>query len=126
MRMEAAVGCPSDIHVMHGTAILPLPVVRGHEVAETVEEVDPGVTRVKPGDRCIMSFVSNYGHCRSCRIESPQLCDTNAQMGALQYDGAARLHDDGADVYQMAKVAIIAPRQACQVIPDGVPWALPR
>jgi S-(hydroxymethyl)glutathione dehydrogenase/alcohol dehydrogenase len=126
VRMEAAGVCASDIHVMHGTAILPLPVVLGHEGAGTVVEVGPGVTRVTPGDRCIMSFVSNCGHCRSCRSGNPQLCDTNAQTGALQYDGTARLHDNGDDVYQMAKVGIfaetiVAPQQSCQVIPDSVP-----
>jgi len=129
VRMEAAGVCASDIHVMHGTAILPLPVVLGHEGAGIVEEVGPDVTRVKPGDRCIMSFVSNCGHCRSCRSGTPQLCDTNALTGALQYDGSARLHDEGTDVYQMAKVGlfaetIVAPQQACQVMPDDVPMGV--
>ena len=129
VRMDAAGVCASDIHVMHGTAILPFPVVLGHEGAGTVEEVGEGVTRVKPGDRCIMSFVSNCGHCRSCRSGSPQLCDTNAQTGALQYDGTARLHDGDTDVYQMAKVGlfaetIVAPQQACQSIPDEVPMGV--
>ena len=129
VRMDAAGVCASDIHVMHGTAILPLPVVLGHEGAGTVEEVGNGVTRVKPGDRCIMSFVSNCGHCRSCRSGNPNICDTNALTGALQYDGTARLHDNGTDVYQMAKVGlfaetIVAPQQACQVIPDEVPMGV--
>ncbi len=127
--VDAAGVCASDIHVMHGTAILPLPVVLGHEGAGTVEEVGNGVTRVKPGDRCIMSFVSNCGHCRSCRSGNPNICDTNALTGALQYDGTARLHDNGTDVYQMAKVGlfaetIVAPQQACQVIPDEVPMGV--
>ncbi|MDA1257283.1 MAG: Zn-dependent alcohol dehydrogenase [Chloroflexi bacterium] len=126
VRMDAAGVCASDIHVMHGTAILPLPVVLGHEGAGTVEAVGEGVTNLTPGQRCILSFVSNCGHCRSCRSGSPQLCDTNAKTGALQYDGTARLHDGDADVYQMAKVGlfaetIVAPQQACQPIPDDVP-----
>ena len=43
-----------------------------------IEAVGPGVTGLKLGDRCILSFVSNCGHCRQCRSGNPQLCDTNA------------------------------------------------
>ncbi|MFW6174662.1 MAG: Zn-dependent alcohol dehydrogenase [Chloroflexota bacterium] len=126
VRMNAAGLCASDIHVMHGTAVLPLPVVLGHEGAGTVEEIGPGVTTVKPGERCVLSFVSNCGHCRSCRTGNPQICDTNAATGAKQFDGTVRLHDNGTDVHQMAKVGlfsetIVIPQQACHPIPDAVP-----
>ncbi len=128
VRMGAAGVCASDHHIMHGTAIVPLPCVLGHEGAGTVEAVGPGVTSVKPGDRCILSFVSNCGHCRQCRTGHPQLCDTNAATGAAQFDGTTRLRDaSGAAVYQMAKIGvfaerIIAPAQACYRIPDAVPF----
>ena len=127
VRMSAAGVCASDHHVMHGTAILPFPVVLGHEGAGVIEAVGPGVTSVKPGQRCILSFVSNCGHCHQCRTGSPQLCDTNAATGANQFDGTTRLVDaSGAKVYQMAKLGvfaerIIAPAQACFPIPDEVP-----
>ena len=130
VRMGAAGLCASDQHVIHGTAILPLPCVLGHEGAGTVEAVGPGVTHLKPGDRCILSFVSNCGHCRSCLGGHPQLCDTNAATGPRQFDGTTRLRDAaGADVYQMAKLGvfaerIIAPAQACYPIPDAVPMAV--
>ncbi|MAF52569.1 MAG: alcohol dehydrogenase [Chloroflexi bacterium] len=126
VRTDAAGLCASDIHIMHGAAIMPKPVVLGHEGAGTIEEVGPGVTSVKPGDRCIMSFVSNCGHCRMCRSGYPNLCDSNAETGANQYDGTARLHKDGVDIYQMAKLGVFAermvtPQQACHPIPDEVP-----
>ena len=114
------------IHIMHGAAIMPMPVVLGHEGSGTVEEVGPGVTNVNPGDRCIMSFVSNCGHCRMCRSGYPNICDTNAVTGANQYDGTPRLHKDGKDIFQMAKLGVFAermitPAQACHPIPDNVP-----
>jgi S-(hydroxymethyl)glutathione dehydrogenase/alcohol dehydrogenase len=127
VRMAAAGVCASDHHVMHGTALLPTPVVLGHEGAGTVEAVGEGVTSVKPGDRCILSFVSNCGHCRQCRSGSPQLCDTNAMTGAKQYDGSTRLTDgEGTEILQMSKLgtfseAIICPEQACLPVPDDVP-----
>ncbi len=127
VRMAAAGVCASDHHVMHGTAALPTPVVLGHEGAGVVEAVGEGVTAVKPGDRCILSFVSNCGHCRMCRSGSPQLCDTNAATGAKQYDGTTRLRDgEGTEILQMSKLgtfseSIICPQQACLPVPDDVP-----
>jgi len=127
VRMGAAGVCASDHHVIHGTAALSLPCVLGHEGAGTVEAVGPGVTSVRPGDRCILSFISNCGHCTQCRRGSPQLCDTNAITGARQYDGTTRLRDRaGAEIFQMSKLGvfserIVAPAQACYPIPDEVP-----
>ena len=127
VRTGAAGVCASDIHVIHGTAQLPLPCVLGHEGAGTVEAVGPGVTSVKPGDRCVLSFVSNCGHCRQCRSGSPQLCETNALTGVRQYDGTTRLKDaNGDEVFQMSKLGVfselqVTPSQACYPIPDDVP-----
>ena len=126
VRTGAAGLCASDLHVMHGTAALPMPVVLGHEGSGTVEEVGPGVTRVQPGDRCILSFVSNCGHCRMCRSGHPNLCDTNAETGARQYDGTVRLRTGDTEVHQMAKLGVFAdriviPQQACHPMPDAVP-----
>ena len=129
VRMGAAGVCASDRHVMTGASVLPLPIVLGHEAAGTVEEVGDGVTRVKPGDRCILSFVSNCGHCRTCRIGLPNMCETNLETGPSQFDGTARLHDGDADVYQMGKLgafaeSIVIPQQACQPIPDEVSFSV--
>jgi S-(hydroxymethyl)glutathione dehydrogenase/alcohol dehydrogenase len=127
IRTGAAGICASDIHVIHGTAQIPLPCVLGHEGAGTVEAVGPGVTNVKPGDRCVLSFVSNCGHCRECRSGNPQLCETNALTGVRQYDGTTRLRDmNGDEVFQMSKLGVfseyqIAPAQACYPMPDDVP-----
>ncbi|MEX2446291.1 MAG: Zn-dependent alcohol dehydrogenase [Dehalococcoidia bacterium] len=127
VRMGAAGVCASDHHVIEGTATLPLPCVLGHEGAGTIEAVGPGVTSVKPGDRCILSFIPGCGYCRQCRNGHGQLCDTNALTGARMFDGTTRLRDAaGAEVFQMSKIGvfadtIIAPAQACFPIPDGVP-----
>lgn len=126
VRTGAAGICASDIHIIHGTALVPLPCVLGHEGAGTVEAVGPGVTSVKPGDRCVLSFISNCGHCRQCRSGTPQLCETNAATGAAQFDGTTRLTDaNGGDVFQMAKLGVfseyqVVPEQACYPMPDGV------
>lgn len=123
---NAAGICASDHHVISGTAAASLlPAVLGHEGSGTVVEVGPGVTRVKPGDRCILAFVSNCGHCKSCRTGFPNLCDTNMATGWRQFDGTVRLHDGDDDVYQMTKLGVfgesmVIPQQSCHPIPDGV------
>jgi S-(hydroxymethyl)glutathione dehydrogenase/alcohol dehydrogenase len=126
IKTGAAGICASDHHIMIGTGTLPMPIVLGHEGAGTVVEVGQGVTRVKPGDRCILSFVSNCGHCRACRTGTPHLCDTNRKTGPRLFDGTVRLHLGKQDVFQMAKVGVFAetlvvPEQACQPIQPEVP-----
>lgn len=126
VQMGASGLCLSDHHLMEGNSKIDLPAVLGHEGAGTVIEVGEGVTRVRPGDRCILSFVSHCGMCRNCLTGFPNVCETNIRFGPRQYDGTARLHDNGDDIYQLGKVGvfsetIICPQQACQPIPDEVP-----
>ena len=127
VKMRAAGICASDRHMISGYGRFPLPAVLGHEAAGTVAEVGAGVTQVKPGDRCMLSWVSSCGHCRTCRIGLPSLCETNFATGAAQFDGTVRLHDGDIDVYQMNKLGafaeyVVAPQQAYYPIPDEVPF----
>ena len=129
VRMAVAGLCASDHHVMKGNAMLPLPVVLGHEGAGTVVDVGEGVDGVKPGYRCILSFVSNCGHCGLCRTGRPNLCETNVKTGTRQYDGTFRLHKGDTGINQMGKLGVFAqtiviPQQACYPIPDEVPMSV--
>ena len=127
VRMGAAGICASDHHIMEGTAAFPLPSVLGHEGAGTIEEVGPGVISLKPGDRCILSFVTPCGQCPTCRRGQPQLCDLHQATGSRLLDGTVRLHDDsGREIYQMGKLGVfgehvVTAQQACFPIPDQVP-----
>jgi S-(hydroxymethyl)glutathione dehydrogenase/alcohol dehydrogenase len=75
--------CHSDIHVLHGDFPARLPMVMGHEGAGVIEEVGPGVTRVKPGDHVVCSFIPNCGTCRWCATGQQAICD----MGATILEG---------------------------------------
>src|SRR5262249_33858031 len=79
VKIAAAGGCRSDLPFQKGEASIALPAVLGHEGSGTVEAVGDGVTMVKPGDRVILSFVPNCGHCYSCENGHPQLCDSHAR-----------------------------------------------
>jgi alcohol dehydrogenase (nicotinoprotein) len=75
--------CHSDIHVQHGDLEARLPMVLGHGGAGIVEEVGPGVTRVKAGDHVVCSFIPNCGTCRYCATGRQSICD----MGATILEG---------------------------------------
>jgi len=75
--------CHSDLHVQTGDLEARLPMVLGHEGAGVVEDVGPGVTRVKPGDHVVCSFIPNCGTCRYCASGQQSICD----MGATILDG---------------------------------------
>ena len=75
--------CHSDVHVAQGDLFARLPMVLGHEGAGIIEEVGPGVTRVKPGDHVVCSFIPNCGICRYCATGRQSICD----MGAAILEG---------------------------------------
>ena len=127
VKIGAAGICASDHHVMKGETSFPMPIVLGHEGAGVVDEVGEGVSGIKPGDRCILSFVPSCGHCRSCRTGLQNVCDTNRLTGTKQYDNTFRIFDEeGEEVHQFAKLgvfaeSIVCPQQAIYPIPDDVP-----
>ncbi|GAA4837116.1 MULTISPECIES: NDMA-dependent alcohol dehydrogenase [Actinomycetospora] len=72
--------CHSDVHIAHGDLEARLPMVLGHEGAGIIEEVGAGVTRVKPGDHVVCSFIPNCGVCRWCATGQQAICDMGANI----------------------------------------------
>ncbi len=98
IRYVAAGLCHSDEHLRHGDIVPRFPVVGGHEGAGIIEEVGPGVTRLKPGDHVICSFLPVCGHCRWCSTGKSNLCDQGATiLDGVMTDGTYRFHKDGED-----------------------------
>lgn len=61
--------CGSDLHLIHGMIPnLQENYVIGHEPMGIVEEVGPGVTKVKKGDRVIIPFNIACGECFFAKI----------------------------------------------------------
>ena len=118
--------CRSDLHFQKGEATIAMPAVLGHEGSGTVEAVGEGVRMVKPGDRVILSFVPNCGHCHSCETGRPYLCDEHARTSGKLFDGTSRLHTlAGQDLTHMGKVACFAeyavvPEAGCIPAPAGL------
>ena len=109
VKVGAAGVCRSDLHFQKGEATIAIPAVLGHEGAGTVEAVGEGVTMTKPGDRVILSFVPNCGHCPSCETGRAYLCDEHARTTGKLFDNTSRLHTlAGQDLAHMGKVACFA------------------
>jgi len=79
--------CGSDLHILHGHTPMNQGAVLGHEFVGVVEDVGPGVTRFKPGDRVVASFYTSCGHCALCRKGWFNQCVDKATFGHGEYFG---------------------------------------
>jgi alcohol dehydrogenase len=91
VRVRAAGLCHSDLSVIDGNRLRPVPMVLGHEAAGEVVETGQGVDDLKPGDRVVMVFVPSCGHCAPCAEGRPALCEPgNAANGRGEMLGGGR------------------------------------
>jgi S-(hydroxymethyl)glutathione dehydrogenase/alcohol dehydrogenase len=111
IRYSAAGLCHSDLHLIDGDLVPRFPIVGGHEGAGIIEEVGPGVSKVKPGDHVVCSFVPSCGTCRYCSTGRQNLCDMGATIldGSLP-DGSFRFHHNGTDVGGMCMLGTFSER----------------
>src|SRR6202034_1924074 len=127
VRFAASGLCHSDDHLRTGDIPVRYPIVGGHEGAGIVEEVGTGVSRLKPGDHVVCSFLPTCGHCRFCASGMTNLCD----LGALFVDnclpdGTFRVHADGEDFGQMCLLGTfsqwsVVSEHSCVKIDDDLP-----
>ena len=123
VRVEAAGLCHSDLHYLNGTLDVSTPVVLGHEVAGRVEQVGPGVTRLRPGDRVVATVTPNCGACPECVSGRPTLCERTSD---LRDRPAPLLVDaDGSPVGALAGIgayaeALVVRDSALAVIDDEI------
>jgi len=81
VRVVACGVCHTDIGIQR---LVPKPIVLGHEGSGIVERVGSAVTKVKVGDRVVLTFGS-CGVCASCVEGEPAYCH---DMRRLQFSGA--------------------------------------
>ena len=101
VRVKAAGLCHTDLEVMQGSLAYPTPIVLGHEGAGVVEDLGASVTRVKRGDRVVLSWNPHCGHCFYCERGLPILCEPFKQTEpkGLLLDGASRMTRNGEKVH---------------------------
>jgi S-(hydroxymethyl)glutathione dehydrogenase / alcohol dehydrogenase len=118
IRMGASGVCHSDLSVVNGTLLSPLPAVLGHEGAGVVEAVGENVSRVKAGDHVVLSFVPQCGTCYMCTHDTPEMCETGFMAMALgaQLDMTPRFSRAGAPLHQMSALGTFSEELVCPEI----------
>ncbi len=107
IEVGAASLCRSDLSVVTGARVWPLPMVIGHEAAGKVTAVGPGATDFAPGDDVVLAYLPQCGQCVRCRGGEAWLCDVGAaanQKGEL-LTGGTRLTHNGEKLHHHMGVA---------------------
>nr|WP_304608854.1 alcohol dehydrogenase catalytic domain-containing protein [Glycomyces amatae] len=127
VRIEAAGVCHSDLSVVDGSRIRPVPMLLGHEAAGIVEEAGPGAG-IAAGRRVVMTFLPRCGQCAECRTNGRLPCATGSAANAAGtlVGGGVRLRRNGTAVNHHLGVSAFATHAvvaAASVVPvdDDVP-----
>lgn len=89
VKVAACGVCHTDLHYLeHGVPTFKKPpIVLGHEASGIVEEIGPGVTHVKKGQRVLIPAVLTCGRCEACRTGRENICSDMKMLGN-HFDGA--------------------------------------
>jgi len=131
VRVEAAGVCHSDLSVVNGDRVRPVPMLLGHEAAGIVERVGDSVTDVGVGQRVVMTFLPHCGHCPACATEGLTPCEPGgaANAAATLLGGGMRLSRAGRLVYHHLGVSgfathAVVHRASVVPVPPDVPPAV--
>lgn len=121
--------CHSDLSVVDGSRVRPLPMALGHEAVGRVDAVGEGVEGIRTGDHVVLVFVPSCGKCRACAAGRPALCHRAAEVngsGDLLHGEALLRTPEGnrinhhLGVSAFADYAVVA-RESVVVIDDDIP-----
>lgn len=128
VRVQAAGLCHSDLSVVDGNRVRPVPMLLGHEAAGVVEAVGPGGSDIGLGARVVMTFLPRCGECRACATDGLTPCEPgSAANGAgTLMTGERRLSRDGRPVHHHLGVSgfathAVVDRRSVVPVPDDVP-----
>jgi aryl-alcohol dehydrogenase len=115
VRLVATGVCHTDMAIRDHTIVpMPQPIVLGHEGAGIVEAVGESVTKVKAGDRVILSGDS-CGKCPSCQVSLPSYCYEFFQRNFAggRMDGSTPLSINGEKVHTFMGQGSFASHVVC-------------
>ncbi len=123
--------CHTDLVCRDQYFPVPLPCVFGHECSGIVESVGTSVTKVKPGDPVVLSYLA-CGHCEPCFEGSPSYCLDlyTCNFTAARFDASTTLrkgdeviHGNFFNQSSFATHALASERNTVKV-PEDVPLEL--
>jgi len=128
VRIEAAGLCHSDLSVIDGNRVRPVPMLLGHEAAGIVEQLGEGVDDLPLGQRVILTFLPRCDECEACATDGLAPCTPgSAANGAgTLLGGGRRLHDGPTEIHHHLGVSAFAThavvsRKAVVPVQDDVP-----
>lgn len=128
VRVEAAGLCHSDLSVVDGNRVRPVPILLGHEAAGIVEAIGSGNSDIEVGARVVMTFLPRCGRCRACATDGLTPCEAgSAANGAgTLMTGERRLSRDGQPVHHHLGVSgfathAVVDRRSVVPVPGDVP-----
>jgi 2-desacetyl-2-hydroxyethyl bacteriochlorophyllide A dehydrogenase len=110
VKVMAAGVCHSDVHYRAGrSAVHPLPLTLGHEVAGILDAIGGEVTPFSRGDRVCVHYLATCGGCPFCREGNEQFCSSVAMMGKHRDGGFAEY--------------VVMPARSVLLLPDEIEFA---
>ena len=128
VRIEASGLCHSDLSVVDGNRVRPIPMLLGHEAAGVVEAVGSGVSDLSVGRRVVMTFLPRCGECAGCATDglAPCVPGSAANGAGTLLSGDVRLTRDGEQIRHHLGVSAFAThavvdRRSVVPVDDDVP-----
>ena len=99
LRIETAGLCHSDLSVVDGNRVRPVPMLLGHEAAGVIEQIG-GHSDLTVGQRVVLTFLPRCGHCSACATDglAPCIPGSAANGAGTLMSGAVRLSRGGEPV----------------------------
>ncbi|MGV0585579.1 alcohol dehydrogenase catalytic domain-containing protein [Mycobacteroides chelonae] len=125
VRIEAAGVCHSDLSVVDGNRVRPVPMLLGHEAAGIVVDTGDAVTDIRSGQRVVMTFLPRCEQCEACAEDGRLPCSAGSatnNAGLLLRNGV-RLHRAGSPIHHHLGVSAFATHAVvdrASVVPVGL------
>ncbi|MDD4866816.1 MAG: alcohol dehydrogenase catalytic domain-containing protein [Mycobacterium sp.] len=132
VRIEAAGVCHSDLSVVNGTRVRPVPMLLGHEACGIIEQVGDGPpaegANLAVGQRVVLVFLPRCGRCAACATEGliPCVPGSATNNAGTLLGGAVRLSRAGHPVHHHLGVSgfathAVVNRASAIPVPHDVP-----
>ncbi len=129
VEMTAAGLCHSDLSVINGVRLWPLPIVIGHEACGIVRECGHGVRDLKEGEHVVFSFLPTCGSCPMCISGRASLCEPGVlanRAGRLITGGVRFWKAGGPRVHHHSGIAgysrfSVVARESIVKVPQDIP-----